>query len=127
MRYTYNYVYYHIYQLTSKWRKYNARESAILYLSVILCLITMPFVFGIISKLFGSIPKGWFFIIGGIHCLLIYWLNKKYFERKNYLKKILDQFKNESDFQRKLGLLISLLLLIMSPVLFFLLLTLNRG
>lgn len=124
MRYAYNYIYYHIYQFISRWKKYNARESAILYLSAILCFITLPIVWGAISEYIGKLPKWLFFLICGIYCLLIYWLNKRYFERNNRIKEIRGQFKNQTGFQNKIGLIIIILLLISAPVLFFLTLTL---
>jgi hypothetical protein len=124
MRYIYNYVYYQIYQLISKWKRYNARESAILYLSAILCFITIPVILGAVSKFIGVPPKWLFFLTGGICCLLIYWFNKRYFERNNRIKEIHQQFKNQTGFQNKIGLVIIILLIISAPLLFFLILTL---
>ena len=40
----YDYIYYHLYEPTSKSRKINSRESTLLYLTTILFFITSPFI-----------------------------------------------------------------------------------
>ena len=60
MKIVYGYLYYHLYDLVSRVRKQNARESAILYLSVAICILTIPFLGSVLFKLFVHISKGYF-------------------------------------------------------------------
>jgi hypothetical protein len=50
---------------------------------------------------------------------VIYFLNKKYFERKNKLNEIMQKFKNENLLQRRLGYIVVILLLLSAFPLFF--------
>lgn len=119
MKVVYGYLYYHLYDLVSRVRKLNARESAILYLSVAICLLTIPFLGSVLFKLVGHIPKGLFFaFILGYGSLVVY-MNKKYFENEKRLKAISSLFKNESLFQRRIGHAIVVILFIASIALFF--------
>ena len=119
MKIVYGYLYYHLYDLVSRVRKQNARESAILYLSVGICLPTIPFLGSVLFKLFGHISKGVFFaFILGYGSLVVY-VNKKYFENEKRLKTISSLFKNESLFQRRIGHAIVVILFIASIALFF--------
>mgnify|MGYP007016125650 CR=1 FL=1 len=119
MKIVYGYLYYHLYDLLSRLRKLNARESAILYLSVAICLLTIPFLGSILFKLVGQIPKFVFFgFILGYGSLIVY-MNKKYFENKKRLKAISSRFKNESLFKRRIGRSIVVIFFVTSIALFF--------
>ncbi|KIC89060.1 hypothetical protein HY58_18940 [Flavihumibacter sp. ZG627] len=119
MKVIYGYLYYHLYDLVSKVRKLNARESAILYLSVAICLLTIPFLGSFMFKLFGHVHKFIFFaFILGYGSLVVY-MNKKYFDNHKRLKEISSLFKNESNFQRRIGHATVVILFIASIALFF--------
>ena len=119
MKILYEYLYYHLYDLVSKGRKMNARESAILYLSIAVCIMTLPFLGLVLFKLFGQISKGVFFsFILGYGSLVVY-LNKKYFENEKRLKTIIGRFKNENMLQKRSGHIIVIILFIGSIISFF--------
>ena len=48
----YDYIYYHLYEPTSKIRKINSRESTLLHLTTILFFITSPFILIFINSIF---------------------------------------------------------------------------
>jgi hypothetical protein len=119
MKVVFGYLYYHLYDLVSRVRKLNARESAILYLSVSICLLTIPLLGSFLVKLLGYVPKSLFitFILG--YASLIVYLNKKYFDNKKRLNAISNMFKNESVFQRRIGHATVVMFFIASITLFF--------
>lgn len=121
----YDYIYYHLYGLVSKIRKLNSRESTLLYLTIVLFFITSPFVLILINSILKYAESQLIFMILTLgYGFVIYFLNKKYFEKKNKLNEIMQQFKNENLLQRRLGYIVVILLLLSSFPLFFLFLSL---
>ena len=118
MRTIYNYIYYHLFDLVSRFRKLNARESAILYLSTIVFFLTMPFVAGAI-RFIGSMPSGVFMTLVVGYGFLISYLNKRYFENPHRLKQIIQKFKNESLILKRIGYFVVVGLFLSSLILFF--------
>ena len=83
----YDYIYYHLYDLVSKIRKHNSRESTLLYLTIVLFFITSPFVLILINSILKYAESQLIFMILTLgYGFVIYFLNKKYFEKKNKLK-----------------------------------------
>ncbi len=125
MKAVYNYLYYHIFDLVSKIRSNNARESTISYLSVSIVFLTIPFIFGFINRYIINRPSLVLFLIVILgYGAIIFFLNKKYFENKKRISSILSRFKNESLFQRRIGYLIAVVFFLLSLVLFFIFLNL---
>ncbi|HET9056595.1 MAG TPA: hypothetical protein VFN30_07100 [Chitinophagaceae bacterium] len=124
MKAIYNYLYYHLYSLISVVRRFNARESAILYLSAIIAFLTMPFISSLLSKLLSGSYRLLFILLLGVYCALIVYLNKKYFEKGERIKKIVHQFKNESILQRRVGYGVVVLAFLFSIAAFFIFLSL---
>ena len=121
----YDYIYYHLHELVSKIRKMNSRESTLLYLTIILFFITSPFIVILISSILKYAESQLVFMILSLgYGFVIYFLNKKYFERKNKLNEIMQKFKDENLLQRRFGYIIVILLLLSSFPLFFLFLSL---
>ncbi|MFT3945342.1 MAG: hypothetical protein QM763_00095 [Agriterribacter sp.] len=114
----YDYIYYHFFELVSKYKKVGARESALLYISVIIYFLTLPFAMVSLISLF-KVHKIFFFILGLIYAWGIYFLNKRYFERTKKIKAINQRFRGESTLQRRIGYVMVILLLLSSFVLFF--------
>jgi hypothetical protein len=114
----YDYLYYHIYGLVSKLRRPGARESTILYITVIIFFITWPFISAITFSLFKS-QKVIVMVVDLAYCLFIKYLNKKYFEKANKLKEIDRRFKNDGLLKERVGYGIVVLLFLLSFVLFF--------
>ncbi len=114
----YSYIYYHLFDLVSRIRKLNARESAILYISAIVFFLTMPFI-AVCIKLIGNTSRGEFIFLIFVYSFLVFFLNKKYFEKSYKLKEISQKFKNESAIQKRIGYSIVVGLFLLSLVLFF--------
>jgi len=118
-----DYVYYHLFELTTGIRKFTARESALLYLSIIFFFLTSPFV--MVLLIFQVIKVRLFFILLGLgYWMLIYFLLKKYFERKDKLNEIRQKFKDQNLFQKRIGYWVVTILFFSSFVLFFFFLSL---
>ncbi|RBL92279.1 hypothetical protein DF182_06725 [Chitinophaga flava] len=117
----YRYLYIHIYKGCAKVRRYNAKYSALLYLSLISILLTLPFFVLIISR-FGKMPKALFFLLSMSFAYLVYLANKKVLYNKKSFKQSLRLFNLENNLQRSIGYIVSFILLASSPVLFILIL-----
>jgi len=120
----YSYLYYHLYELVSTIRRFNARESAIIYLSAIVSFLTIPFVGFLLSTVLPSKYNLIFIILLGGYSFLVFYINKKYFEKESRLKGIYSKFKNQSTLQRKIGYVVVVLTFFLSLVLFFIFLSL---
>lgn len=118
----YGYIYYHLFDLVARFRKPNARESAILYISTIVFFLTLPF-FAAAIKFLGSMPRGIFITLIVAYGFLISYLNKRYFEKSYRLKQIGNKFKNESLTQKRVGYGVVIGLFLLSLVLFFIFLS----
>ena len=114
------YLYVHLYKVAAGIRWYNARFVALLYLCVIHLFLVLPFFIHFVSKL--SISKTSFFVLALVFAYLIYWVNEKWIYNPKTFKEALVLFRKESRLQRITGYIISLLVLIISPVIFMLLL-----
>ena len=107
-----------MFDLVSKYRKINARESTLLYIAVIIYFLTLPFILVPVYSI-TKLPKSFFMVLVLGYAGLIYYLNKRYFERKNKLRKINEAFRNESVLQKRIGYSVVVILLLSSFVLFF--------
>ena len=120
----YSYLYFHLYELVSGIRRFNARESAIIYLSVIISFLTIPFVGFLLSKVLSAKYNFIFIIILGSYSFFVFYINKKYFDKESRLKGIYSKFKTQSILQRKSGYLVVILFFFLSLVLFLVFLSL---
>ena len=119
----YDYIYYHFFGLVSRYRKINARESALLYIAAIIYFLTLPFAIIPLYSIY-NFSSIFFMIFALGYAALIYFLNKKYFGSSKRIKRINQRFKNESVLQRKIGYTTVILLLLSSFALFFFFLSL---
>lgn len=119
----YDYLYYHSFLLFSLIRKVNAREGAILYLTILLFVSSLPlFVFLFHDFLLNSTL---FLLFSVGYGVALYYLNKRYFEKKEKVKKIIKRYKDESKVLNFLGFFVVVALYIFAFfVLFFLIKTL---
>jgi hypothetical protein len=114
----YDYIYYHFFELVSKYRKVSARESALLYIAVIIYFLTLPFIIVPLYSMIKS-PKIFLMLLSLGYGGLIHFLNKKYFERTKKIRAINQKFRDESTLQKRIGYAVVILLLLSSFVLFF--------
>ena len=122
----YDYLYFHLFELVSKIRKLNARESTLLYLSAILFFITSPFVFAVLSLVLKYVNAELLYMVLSLgYGILIYFINKKYFERTNKLKDIKQKSEKEGIVQKRIGYCVVVLLFLSSFPLFLFLLSLT--
>lgn len=115
-----NYIYYHLYDLGLLLKNRQARESAILYISLISIIPIIPFIIGIMHRVFGK-PNYFFVIITilAFSCFMLY-LVRKNFENKKKLEAIRMQFIGETLLQRRIGYVVVITLLFVSFGLFLL-------
>lgn len=118
------YLYFHIYILVRSYIRFNARESAILYFSAIVNFITLSFVMVIIWKVFGELHKRVFLAICLAYSCGLYFVIKRHFGNVDEMKKIIRQFEKESKLERTIGTALVILQLAVSPIIFFLTLSL---
>jgi hypothetical protein len=100
-------------------RRFNARESAIIYLSAIISFLTIPFVGFLLSTVLSRKYNFIFIISLAVYGFLIFYLNKRYFEKEQRLKGIYSKFKNQSILQRRIGYVVVVLTFFISIILFF--------
>ncbi len=114
----YDYLYYHSFLLFSLIRKVNAREGAILYLTILLFVSSLPlFVFLFHDFLLNS-TLFLLFSIG--YGAALYYLNKRYFEKKEKVKNIIKRYEDESKVLNYFGFFVVVALYIFAFfVLFF--------
>lgn len=119
----YDYLYYHSFLLFSLIRKVNAREGAILYLTILLFVSSLPlFVFLFHDFLLNSTS---FLLFSLGYGVALYYLNKRYFEKTEKVKKIIKRYEDESKVLNFLGFFVVVALYIFAFfVLFFLIKTL---
>jgi len=104
MKSLYHYVYFHLYDFVLSVRKVNARESAVLYLTVMVFFITLPLFVFIFDQLFyKGMNKVIFMTSGFVYSLLIYYLNKRYFENSRRWKQIISKYSIGDSKKRKIG------------------------
>lgn len=116
----YKYIFFHLYEFVNHrgWR--NPRESAILYISLIITFLTIPFIIALEVKV--AMPKILFLTIFVAYGFVIFWLNKRYIEQKTVLIAILNRFKYETSKGKKMGYIISFGTLLISPIILLVLL-----
>lgn len=114
----YDYTYYYIFELVSSLRKRNARESALLYLTLITYLLTAPF---IIVSFYSTFKPSQSLTIAVIliYAGVVYSFNKKYFARAQKIRDISRKFKPESTLQKRIGYSVVIFLFLLSFVSFF--------
>jgi flagellar biosynthesis component FlhA len=117
----YEYLYVHLYKVTARIKKSDARYFALLYLSAISLFLVLP-LFIILVSMLGEIPKFLFLLLALAFAYLVYWANEKCIYNKKVFKKALVLFNKENRFQRAAGYTVSIGFLICSPVLFMYLL-----
>lgn len=119
----YDYLFYHSFLLFSLIRKVNAREGAILYLTILLFVSSLPlFVFLFHDFLLNSTL---FLLFSLVYGVALYYLNKRYFEKKEKVKEIIKRYEDESKVLNFLGFFVVVALYIFAFfVLFFLIKTL---
>ncbi len=120
----YSYLYYYLYELVSRIRRFNARESAIIYLSAIISFLTIPFVGFLLSTVLSTKYNFVFILLLGVYSFLIFYINKRYFEKEGRLKGIYSKFKYQSILQRKIGYVVVVSTFFLSLLLFFIFLSL---
>jgi hypothetical protein len=116
----YDYIYYHFFDLISKYRKTNARESALLYISIIVYFLTLPLIIlPLHFHLMSNLPSIFFILLCLGYAGIIYFFNKRYFEKSKRIRDINKRFISENLLQRRVGYMAVILVLLSSFILFF--------
>jgi hypothetical protein len=119
----YHYLFYYITYNSNRIRKYNSRESAILYLSAIVFFYTFPFIGKAISAFDHKSSSTLFFVIALLYGFLIVYVNKKYFEKQSNYRRIINKFENASQSQILFGRVVAWMVLLSSFIAFILILS----
>jgi len=100
-----NYIYYHLYDLGGQLKNRQARESAILYISLICTIPIIPFIIGILYRVLGK-PHTFFVIITIlVFNFFMLYIVRKNFENRKKLEELKEQFIRKTPLQRRIGLL----------------------
>lgn len=118
----YHYLFYYLNYNTSRIRKYNSREAAIIYLSVIVFFYTMPFVAVGIHSINSQTPKVLFYGVVLAYGFLVFYLNKRYFENKSTYVNIMNRYKRGNKTAVAIGRVVAWVVLITSLAVFLLIL-----
>lgn len=124
MRIILEYFYIHFYYIVSKVVKYQARESAVLYLTAIQFFLILPFAAHAVYRVLGNQYKIAFFAIILVLTPLRK-LNDRYlFSDPKKLHESLLKLQKESRMQKYLGAFVVLFTFVLSPILSFWILSL---
>jgi len=83
----------------------------------------MPVFFAIEFRIIGRMTSGAFLALAVVYGFAIYFINKKNFEKKDRLRKILEKYSKQTRYQKTINKLVAIVALIASPILFFLFLS----
>lgn len=117
------YIYFHFYDLISRYKKYNAREAAVNYLTWIIFFLSFPLIGWIVFKLGGKEHFLAFIISFLLYGLFIHYLNLKIIQRKIFLKELLRKYSHQNNFKKIIGYIVVISLLIFSPLIGFFILS----
>jgi hypothetical protein len=115
----YHYLFYYTQYNVNKIQPINSRESAILYVSVIVFFLTIPFITAGIAEIIGKGLKGVFYAMILSYGYLIYFLNKSYFEKNKIYVQVANKYKRHTKAQIAVGRTIAWISLAASFALFF--------
>jgi hypothetical protein len=118
----YHSLYFYSYVNSSRLRRLNIREAAIIYLSIIVYFWTLPIVVIGAHKLLEREEVPFLKLGCLIYGVVVYLFNKWHFEKKGWHKIILNHCKSTILGHSRLGQILAWLVLILSPVVFLLLL-----
>lgn len=122
MKKFYEYIFYKLYKYMQSTRNYeHSAHGALIYLSIIILfnsLTVLVYLKNVFNLNFFNAP------VLIIYALVVYYINKKYFDNETTIIKIENKFKNESVRREILGKISVIILIIIS---FFLLVTSYKG
>lgn len=91
----YHYLFYYLHYNASRVRRYQSRETAIIYLSVIVFLYTTPFIAVGIHSMYPKPPAVLFYVVPLAYAFLVFYFNKRHFERKDTFAHIMNRYKRD--------------------------------
>ena len=118
----YHYLFYYLQYNASRIRKYQSRETAIIYLSVIVFFYSTPFIAAGTHSIYSNPPEVLFYGVLLAYAFLIFYGNKRHFERKDIYAHIMNRYKRDSKSFVLLGRVIAWVVFISSFAAFLLIL-----
>lgn len=118
------YVYYHLYELIRNVKGKHPIESAQLYILWIIIGITFPFSGWLVFNVFGKGYMLIYFIAALLYAFLVYIWNKKVLMSKVIFEDVVRFYENQGREKKIIGYVTVVLLVILSPIIGFFILTL---
>ena len=112
MKKTYEYLFYRFYRYMETTRNYeNSAHGALIFISMIIYLNSITFLVYIKNVFSLNVFNKYIFIIYGI---IVYLINKRYFDNENTTKRIVEMFQHESNKREVIGKISVVVLIILT-------------
>jgi hypothetical protein len=118
-----HYIFYYTHYNANSIRRYNSRENAIVFICVIILFCTLPFIAKAVFIILGEKNSNIFYYTIVVYGIILLFLCKRYFERKEVFSKIITKYKKQSKVQVFIGRVVAWITLAASFLLFFILLS----